>query len=632
MKLTKKSVLDITLAKAKKILTKLDTAYLNGESLVSDSVYDSIRTTIEDQWPQLKKKIGQRSDEDVKLPAPMASLNQYKLGTTKLEKGLAQGPFIVSDKLDGLSIEVVYSKGRPVAAYTRGDATHGKDVSHHIPSMRIPKQLPGKVDMVVRSEALMKTKTFLSKLHVSSGGRFKAARSAASGLIRNFETAPEFKHVRFVMFGIIKGDGANLTKSRQLAKLKTLGFDVVVHKKYKKLSQEDLPDILAERIAATKYELDGIVVTEDIAQPSAKATNPKHEFKFKMNSEADAVIVPIKSIVYAETKTGRLQPVAHFEPTMMDGGVTVSKANAHNGFYVEHGYLKDKKKPNQKKMPLGPGAVVKLIRSGKVIPYIMEVVKGATKPQLPIQPFKRSGVFFLAETKTTKGTARLLSSALRSLKVKSIGPSSVELLVENGITDLEQAFNAGKDVLESILGKARGATVHQSLIKLKAGTDLGTWMRAVAPYYMQGADSTFDRAVSEIPNLLKLAESGRTTTIKSKLQDIDNIKTIAAPMAVTIVSGVKLAAKIGVRLKKPKKIKVEGSKLSKLDVAFSGVRDAELKELIQRNGGQAGDSMKASTNVLIVKDPDSGSSKITKALDKGLPVMTIEQFKKKYKL
>lgn len=630
MKITLKSVQGITLAKARQLLKKLDTAYLDGEALVTDSVYDAIRNSVETQWPALKSKIGQRSDADVKLPAPMASLNQFKVGSAKLTKGLSSGPFVISDKLDGLSIEIQYIKGKPVAAYTRGDATHGKDVSHHIPSMKIPKKLTASTNMVVRSEALVNAKTFLAKMHTSSGGRFKSARPAAAGLIRNFETAPEFKHVRFVMFGIIQGTGASDTKSKQLARLKTLGFDVVNHKKYKKLSPEDLPTILDERLAGSKYELDGIVVTEDIPQPKVKSTNPSHEFKFKMNSESEAVIVPIKAIVYTETKTGRFQPVAHFEPVMMAGGVTVSKANAHNGFYVEHGYLKDK--PEKKKKPLGPGAIVKLIRSGKVIPYIMEVVKGASKPQLPELPFTRSGVFFTADTKTDIGTARLLSSALRSLKVKDIGPSSVKLLVENGLVDLPKVFKAGKDRLEMILGKVRGRSVHQSLLKVKAGVDFGTWLRAVAPYYMSGADSTFDRATAAIPNLLKLAEAGRRVEIKMKLLDVENIKTIATPMAATIVSGAKLAAKVGVTLKKPKKVKVEGSKLAKLDVGFSGVRDADLKELIIRNGGKAGDSMKASTNVLIVKDPDSGSSKIAKAEDKGIPVMTIVQFKKKYKL
>lgn len=630
MKITLKSVQGISKPKALKLLTELDTAYLKGVPLVSDSVYDAIRMSIEKQWPVLSSKIGQRSDGDVKLPAPMASLFQYKLGTAKINKGLEDGPFIVSDKLDGLSIEIVYVKGRPVAAYTRGDATHGKDVSHHVPSMKIPQKLSPSVNMVVRSEALVNAKTFMAKMHTSNGGRFKSARPAAAGLIRNFATAPEFKHVRFVMFGIIQGTGASDTKSKQLSRLKTLGFDVVNHKKYTKLSPAELPTILDERLEASKYELDGIVVTQDIPQPKVKSTNPAHEFKFKMNSESEAVIVPIKAIIYSETKTGRFQPVAHFEPVMMAGGVTVSKANAHNGFYVEHGYLKDN--PEKKKKPLGPGAIVKLIRSGKVIPYIMEVVKGAPKPQLPSLPFTRSGVFFVADTKTDLGTARLLSSALRSLKVKDIGPSSVAQLVEYGLTDLPTLFKAGKDKLEAVLGKVRGKSVHQSLLTIKSGVDFGMWLRAIAPYYMSGADSTFDRAVAGIPDLLKLAEAGRRVDIKMKLLDIENIKTIATPMATTIVSGAKLAAKIGVVLKKPKKVKVEGSKLAKLDVGFSGVRDKELQELIIRNGGKAGDSMKATTNVLIVKDPDSGSAKITKAEDKGIPVMTIAQFKKKYKL
>jgi NAD-dependent DNA ligase len=56
-----------------------------------------------------------------------------------------------------------------------------------------------------------------------------------------------------------------------------------------------------------------------------------------------------------------------------------------------------------------------------------------------------------------------------------------------------------------------------------------------------------------------------------------------------------------------------------------------MKRIVEL-GGTSSDSMKADTTILIAKDPGSGSAKLQKAIDKGIPVMSIAEFKSKYKL
>ena len=637
---TPQKVLDtLNLTQVGNLIKALDNAYYtDDEGLVSDAVYDVIRQYIDQKWPKSKlaRKIGQRDDADVKLPVPMASLNQYVLGSKQLAKAMSKDvEYVASDKLDGLSIELVYEGGVPVAAYTRGDATHGKDVSHHIPAMKIPKKIPTREQTVFRFEALIPEKTFMAKMHKSAGGRFKAARSAASGLVRNFETAKEFKYVRMVCFGIIGGKGSNLKQSKQFELVERWGFETVKHTPAQKFeTEEQMIAFLERRMSRAIYELDGIVLTEDVPSPKATSSNPKHAFKFKMNAEADMVIVKVEDVIYQESKYGILQPVVTFPPTIMPGGVTVQKANGHNGFYVEHGYLKPKGKKTapQARRPLGPGATVKLIRSGKVIPHIVEILKPARKPKLPDVPYKVNGVEFVINTKTNVGTGRLLGGFLKSLDIKNAGPSTAKTFVDSGITEPAAVFQLGIEQMMNIVGDARGKQLFRDLKAKRQAMPVNSWLKATAPYYMRGANTTFDKVVDGVPDLERLVRRQNALELAKAISDIHGIKNKSPDIARACIEAYQLAGQIGVKLVAPAKVKVVSSKLNGVNVAFTGVRDRDLMQQITALGGIATDSMKADTNILIAKDPGSGSAKLQKAMDKGIPVYSVAEFKSKYKL
>lgn len=628
----------LNLTQAKNLVSAMDDAYIEGDALVEDSIYDTIRDYIADRWPKssLAKKIGAKSDADVKLPVPMASLNQFKLGTSTLTKALSNGkPKILSDKLDGLSIELVYEKGVPVSAFTRGDADSGKEVSHHIPSFNIPKKIPTKERFIVRCEALIGQKKFLSKMHKDVGGRFKSARPAASGLIRNFETKEEMKHVDLVCFGVIGGAASKKKQSDQFKLLKQYGFEVVRHfGPFTDLTEEKLAAHLETRMGKAKYELDGIVCTDDVPAPASTTSNPKHAFKFKMNTDADVVIATVEDIIYQESKYGVLSPVVVVSPVVVPGGITITRASGHNGYYIQHGYLKPKgkeKAPHEKR-PLGIGSKVKLIRSNKVIPYIMEIIKPSSKPKLPSVPYTLDGVEFRATKRTDTGAAKLLESFMKGADYSQVGESTAKLLVDGGISTPQALILSSLKVLKEVCGDARGKQIVKDNKRILAGIELNTWLKAVSPYFMRGANTTFDKVVDQIPSLPTFLKKRDTTRLTDRIAAIHGVKTLAPKLADACIQGYELAQETGVTLKAPKKVVVKSTALSGIEVAFSGIRDADLKTKIVELGGTASDSMKASTNILIVKDPSSGSSKIQKAMDKGIPVLTIDQFKKKYKV
>jgi DNA ligase (NAD+) len=58
---------------------------------------------------------------------------------------------------------------------------------------------------------------------------------------------------------------------------------------------------------------------------------------------------------------------------------------------------------------------------------------------------------------------------------------------------------------------------------------------------------------------------------------------------------------------------------------FTGVRRADLEDVIESRGGKIGGSVSKNTTHLVMKAVGSGSSKEKKAIELGVEVITVEQ-------
>ena len=67
-----------------------------------------------------------------------------------------------------------------------------------------------------------------------------------------------------------------------------------------------------------------------------------------------------------------------------------------------------------------------------------------------------------------------------------------------------------------------------------------------------------------------------------------------------------------------------------MKIVFTGFRNKELENEIIKNGGLIVNSVSGKTNILIVDKLESNSSKINKAKQLKVDIVTEEQFRKKY--
>lgn len=613
------------------------------KELVPDEVYDILIFSIEDRWPTAKylKKVGHKvttkGRKEVQLPVPMASLDKIRPETKRVEEFLASVG-VLSDKLDGISLQIEYKNGVPFACYTRGDGTRGQDVSGVLPALNIPKSIPDKGYLNVRCEFVIKKRSFSRKHSKSEGkGEYKTARNMGGGLLTRNEPSKAVRDFDVVAFEIGQGKGAGAKLSQQFALLKRWGFTVVRHKRVQGLSVDEAMEWLDKFRKTAKYEIDGVVMAKDVSYRVSKS-NPKHSKAFKVNSLAASKVVTVKDIEWRRSRHGKLVPRIVVDPVEL-GGVTVTYFTGHNYFYIQNGFRYQDRKKKPPVRPLGVGAEIRVIRSGDVIPYIMEVVKPARKPAKPDVPFTldENGVYAMSVRDKSEGIDHELRKKrmvqfFSVMKMKGVKSGIVEKLYESGFKTLRSILRASPEKLTQAEG-VKEKTAENVVATIQKGLAQATFARTAYASSVFGdkiGESKLQAVIDYYPEILKMAERLSPMELQDRLEEVPGIKTQARVIARRLPKFLKFLERNRIRLQGEVAQEKQSSKLEGVKVLFTSVRDEDLLSDILANGGQKASSVKSATH-LVVK-PGASNKKTAEAEEKGIPVLTVEEFRKQFKV
>ena len=624
------------------LLDYLDHAYyVEDNPPVTNAIYDALYDAYAERWPKsprLKATGKSNKQEDVQLPVPMASLDKVKPDTKKLTRFLEgfSGHYVLGDKLDGIAVSIVYEDGKPIAAYKRGSGVLGRDITHHIPNMRIPKKLPIKSRFIVRTEGIIDRLKF-EKLFA---GEYSNARNFAGGVLNTLVPTPYVKKLDFIAFEILEGKHSDKSLDTQLVKLSNLNFDVVFYgwERANRVTQKFLTRMYEARMSLSSYELDGIVVTKCIKYERG-AAKPKHAKAYKMNALADMVDVELTDVVWEETRTNYFAPVVTYDSIRL-GGVNNDTATAHNAFFVQHGYTKDQasaaKKAGKKlkKRPLGPGAIVRVVRSGKVIPTIHEVLKGVKEPKMPDTPWEMRGVHAYSTEDTELSKLKAIEHFFKCVGVDGLKLSTVKKLYAAGYTDINAIRGMTLKEYSDIdgLGRSKGM-VHVKQMKEKAYKATFVQLANASNLFIGFSAGRLEKIVEVIPKPTAYYKEHGKEGLRDAVANIEGFKELANDFAKAMPKFRKFLKAHGLKLKKPKKIKIESNSMEGMVITFTGVRDAAVKDYVTKNGGLIKD-MRKDTNLLIIPNEDYTSSKVDKAeaSEPPIPVLTLAEFKSKYNI
>jgi len=274
-------------------------------------------------------------------------------------------------KIDGLAVSLIYEKGVLVLASTRGDGIIGEDITNNARTINsIPLKLKESIDVEVRGEIYLSKSRFnkINEERALKGEElFKNERNCAAGTIRQLD--PEIVRKRGLdtfIYYLVDPEKYNInTQSEALAYLKYLGF----HVNPEGTSVENMEELL-EYIDAIdgkrfdyEYPIDGVVLKYQKFNMYNKIGEtvkcPKWAIAYKFAPLE--VKTKVLNIDFQVGRSGVITPVAILEPVLISGS-TVGRATLNN-----EDYIKDK--------DIRINDYVYVRKAAEIIPEVVNVIK-----------------------------------------------------------------------------------------------------------------------------------------------------------------------------------------------------------------------------------------------------------------
>ena len=608
------------------IITYANDAYYNETPVLNDNEYDIVREYLAKKAPtsEALQEIGApiQGKNKVNLPFEMASMDKIKPDTGALKSWTAKytGPYVLSCKLDGVSGLYVCDQEGKYKLYTRGNGLVGQDVSHLIKVLKLPSIQKG---MAVRGEFILSKNTFSSKYK----SEFANARNLVSGIINRKSADEKARDLDFVSYEVVMPP---MKPSDQMRTLQESGFKTVLNKTVSELTNEFLSDLLLQWRKEYDYEIDGVIVTND-AIYERQHGNPEHAFAFKMVISDQVAEAKVVDVVWEASKDGYLKPRVRIEPIHL-GGVNIEYATGFNGKFIEENKI-------------GIGAVIMMVRSGDVIPYIQSVSVPAEKPKMPSVPYiwNKTHVDVLLENpeddetvQEKNVTAFFVSLGVDGLakgnikKLFKMGKNTVAKIIEMSVHDFEQVEGFKTKTAEKLFNGIKDKIAQATLLDImvasgKLGRGLGE--RKLKPI------------LDKYPDILISPHSADQK--ESMLQEVQGIGKENArefvkniPTFLEFVEECHLENKIREPTPEVRPAvqppAIAGHALCGKKIVMTKIRDKDIIDFLAKAGATLEDNMKKDTMVLIVKSKEDVSNKTEYATKNGIPMMTPDEFKQTY--
>lgn len=585
--------------------------YETGTMILSDAEYDMLLEELQQIAPNhpYLKEIGPTPKESVvKLPVPMPSLDKRKPESLRAED-VNYNPYVVADKLDGISALWVCGFTKKPALYLRGDGLRGQDVSHCISGIQGLVQCSGP-SVMVRGELIVPKGSVSGTL----------ARNWVNGVLhQKVPSKEDLEKIHFVAYQVC--EPRTLTRSEQMDWLLNRGFKVVWYSQELDLKKGVLERLFEVRRKESQYECDGLVVGR-CTVPTLEAENPKDAYAFKMPVDDQRAESRVLDVEWASSRTGNWIPRVRFEPVKI-GTASIEYCT---GFHAS--FIRDN--------TVGPGARIVVRRSGDVIPVLEKVLTVAPEgwKQPPEGRWKwddDTGVHAVdtSEEASPEKLALEMAHQLVALGIEGVSKTTCKKLVDGGIRVLVDLKGSRIEKVKGLIGNVNGEKLMSALEPAMKDASTAAWIKAYLGWPKGFGDKRIEACLGVESDVSKWSSGGKVPKGMSGEAFAEVVKQVPGYLAwralfpsaivvpkitpafnntpvhmVTLSNGISFAPNI------------------KGYYVMSGFRDADLQKRLHEVGYRMDDKVKKTTKFLLVPDDAKETVKVKTARDAGIRIVT----------
>lgn len=569
----------------------------------------------------------------------------------QMKEQLDDPEFVVEYKIDGLSMALRYENGALALAQTRGDGVNfGEDVTANAKAISdVKKKLKDAPEYLeIRGEVYMTNEAFEAvneRQELLGRKLFANPRNCAAGTLRQLDSAvTKERNLSLFIFNIQDVRGMQFeTHTEGYAYLRTQGIKVIDDYKVCKTADEvwDAITAIGENRGNLAYDIDGAVVKinryADREKLGATSKVPRWAVAYKYPpEEKESRLLDIELSV---GRTGRITPTAIFEPIRLCG-TSVSRATLHNQDFIDE-------------LDIGIGDTIVVYKSGEIIPKIKEVRKEKRAadwkrfqiPEVcPVCGAKTERERDTADIKCTSPNcpAQLERHIINfvgrdAMDIKGFGTVYVEELVRMGyIKNVADVYllHEHRDALieKGIIGKEKNTdklldaiekSKQNDAYKLLTGLGIPNVGKAAAKAIMKHFKTMDALQNATTEDLTVVNDIGEISAecIRSFFADEKNCKILERLRA------------YGVNMDAEESETID-SVLSGKTVVVTGTLPTlgrkEAQELIEQYGGKSVGSVSKKTDYVLAGE--NAGSKLTKAKELGIPVLSEEELKAMLKI
>lgn len=630
---------------------------------ISDFEYDMMMLelrALESQFPELiektslTQKVGGTAKEGfqkVEHEVPLQSLQDVfdfdeienfdeRVRKQALENGIQNPKFVVETKIDGLSAALEYIDGKLVRGATRGNGLVGEDVTENLKTIKtIPQELPEKINITVRGEVFISKKDFEimnQEREENEEELFANARNAAAGSLRQLDSnITKNRPLDIYIFNVQKIEGKEFNSHfEELEYLGKLGFNVNPVR-IPCDSKEDVIQAInkiGEDREKLTFGIDGAVVKVDdlnlrkIMGITSKV--PKWAIAYKYPPEQKETI--LKEITCQVGRTGVITPMAILEPVKVAGS-TISKTTLHNEDFIK-----------EKGLKIGDRVIIQ--KAGDVIPEIVEAVVSKRTGEEKDFEMPRTCPVCGSEAVREEGEAAVRCTGIEcpaklhrnlvhfvsreAMNIDGLGENIIaELLDRKMISNIADIYDLKFEEIASL--KKNGKKFAQNLvdsINASKENDLYRLITALgirhvgvkAAKILAKQYNTIDNLADASVESLSLVEEIGPIVANSIKEFFEQQQTK------DLISRLKQAGVNTERLKDDNEDDRFAGKTFVLTGSLEKYSREEASNIIEKFGGKTSSSVSKKTSYVLAGE-DAGS-KLTKAQNLGVTIITEEQF------